>query len=460
MKPPSSHLDVPTVDELKVPSGRFSRFVELSRAAGSMMASGAMESVKRLSDRAGEGELPHVLLTGKSARLLAKRLSRLRGAAMKVGQMLSLEGDNLLPAEFAQALEILRSSAHRMPDAQVVQMLREEYGNGYDERFLEFDFTPIASASIGQVHRAVTHEGREIVLKIQYPGVSESIESDVDNLRSLLALTRLVPSSVDLVVFAEEVKKELRQEVDYEREQEMLLRYRAHIGGDERFLLPEPIRAHSRSRILAMERLFCVPLLHWAQEAPQEERDQVGTHLFELLLRELLEFRFSQTDPNPANFQYDVESKRVVLLDFGAAREVSQEVSYVYRSAFEGLLHRDASILRKVVSDLGVHNPELPEATELIVELALESAEAFDEETYDFAATDLQKRLNERGRKMARYHGRLNSPPAQYLFFQRKLTGTFLLCRQIEARVPCRALVESILRGTRQSEPSTRERLG
>ncbi len=431
--------------QLKVPSGRLSRFLELSRAAGSMMAQGAVESVRRMSDKAGEADLPHVLLTGESARLLAKRLSRLRGAAMKVGQMLSLEGDNLLPAEFARALEILRSSAHRMPDAQVRQMLRGAYGPEYADRFAEFDFEPIASASIGQVHRAKSHQGDELVLKIQYPGVSESIDSDVDNLKSLLALTRLVPKSVDIDAFAEEVKSELRKEVDYEHELEMLQTYRSKVADDDRFRLPRPHAEHSTRHILAMERLWATPLLQWAETASQEQRDRAGSDLFDLLLVELLHYRFSQTDPNPANYQYDASTDQIVLLDFGAARAVSLDVSSIYRLAFSALLARDPKLVREVVVALGVDNPEVPEATELIVELALESAEAFDGDLYDFAASDLQQRLNLRGREMVRYRGQLKTPPPEYIFFQRKLTGTFLICRQLRARVPCRRLVEERL---------------
>ena len=437
-----------------MPSGRVSRFFELSRAATSMMAAGAKESVRRLSDKASEAQLPHVLLTGESARLLAQRLSRLRGAAMKVGQMLSLEGDNLLPAEFARALEILRSSAHRMPDEQVIQMLNDQYGAGWSERFQTFDFEPIAAASIGQVHRAVTREGQEIVLKIQYPGVSESIESDVDNLRSLISLTRLVPSSVDLDAFTKEVKNELRNEVDYERELRMLQIYSKKVAGDSRFSVPRAVVEHSTSRILAMERVFSTPLLDWAKDASSEQRDRVGSHLFDLLLKELLEFGFSQTDPNPANYQYDTLTDQIVLLDFGAARTVDPEVASIYRLAFLGLLNRDADLIRQVIQALGVDNPEVPEATALIIELALEAAEAFDGETYDFRASDLQKRLNVRGREMVRYQSKLKTPPPEYLFFQRKLTGTFLICRQLGAKVPCRGLVEAALGLASRREPA------
>jgi predicted unusual protein kinase regulating ubiquinone biosynthesis (AarF/ABC1/UbiB family) len=364
---------------------------------------------------------------------------------MKVGQMLSLEGENLLPAEFAQALDVLRSSAHRMPDAQLRGMLESEYGANPLQRFESFEWEPLAAASIGQVHAARALSGEDLVLKIQYPGVRESIESDVDNLRSLLRLSRLVPKDVDLDDFVGELKRELHREVDYGRELEQLVKYRVHLLDDERFALPTPWPEHSTSRILAMERMFAEPLLTWAESATPDARDRVGARLYELLLRELFVFGLSQTDPNPANFQIQPANERLVLLDFGATRTVAPDVAALYRLAFEGLMERNRNKLIDVVVALGVHRDDVPEATEIIVNMSLEAAEAFDGPNYDFRASDLQKRINVHSLKLIKFHGKLGTPPPEYVFFQRKLTGTFLLGRKLGARVPCRALTEAVL---------------
>src|SRR5690554_1238720 len=180
----------------RVPSGRLNRLLQLGTTSARMAAGGLVEKGRRLKERA-EQELPHALLTADNAKLLAERLARLRGAAMKVGQMLSLEGDSMLPKEFAKALEVLRSSAHTMPEAQVRGVLASQYGPQWHDLFSTFEMTPMASASIGQVHRAVARDGRQLAVKLQYPGVAESIDSDVDNLRALLRVARLVPSEVD-----------------------------------------------------------------------------------------------------------------------------------------------------------------------------------------------------------------------------------------------------------------------
>jgi predicted unusual protein kinase regulating ubiquinone biosynthesis (AarF/ABC1/UbiB family) len=408
-----------------------------------MAAGGLAEKTKRLRERA-EQELPHVLLTVDNARLLAERLARLRGAAMKVGQMLSMEGDSMLPKEFAKALEVLRSSAHTMPEDQVRQVLADQYGAGWADLFQTFELTPMASASIGQVHRAVARDGRQLVVKLQYPGVAESIDSDVDNLRSLLRLARLVPGDLDLDALSDEVKSELRKEVDYERELASLCAYRERLGSQAGFRLPAPHADLSRSRALALDLAPGVPLLDWAADAPRALRDDLGRRLLELLTRELFAMGLMQTDPNPANYLYHAAGDELVLLDFGATREVPPEVAELYRMAFRGIATRDSAALYEVLERLGIGGGNgAQEASDLLVRIALEASEVLGANGYDFAASDLPDRLQSLGRELSRFRTQLRPPPPAYLFFQRKLGGTFLLCRQLGARVDCRAVLEA-----------------
>lgn len=427
----------------RVPSGRLNRFLQLSSTATRMAAGGLAEKTKRLRERA-EQELPHVLLTVENARLLAERLARLRGAAMKVGQMLSMEGDSMLPKEFAKALEVLRSSAHTMPEDQVRQVLVDQYGADWADLFQDFRLTPMASASIGQVHRAVAKDGREVVIKLQYPGVAESIDSDVDNLRSLLRLARLVPGDLDLDALSDEVKAELRKEVDYARELASLCAYRERLGAQPGFRLPAPHPDLSRARALALDLAPGTPLLDWAADAPQDLRDALGRRLLELLTRELFTMGLMQTDPNPANYLYHASADELVLLDFGATREVPADVAALYRAAFRGIARRDTAALRQVLEQLGIGGgDDTKEASDLLVAIALEASEVLGANGYDFAASDLPDRLQALGRELSRYRTQLRPPPPAYLFFQRKLGGTFLLCRQLRARVDCRAVLEA-----------------
>ncbi|MCL4801961.1 MAG: AarF/ABC1/UbiB kinase family protein, partial [Burkholderiales bacterium] len=149
-----------------VPASRVGRLVGLGLAATELVLGGLIEGL-----RAGGGErgARDALLSVRNAQRLAERLAHLRGAAMKLGQLLSLEGDDLLPPEFARALAILRAGANAMPPAQLRRVLAREYGRGWERRLACFDFEPIAADPIGQGHRARAADGRELAIKIQYP---------------------------------------------------------------------------------------------------------------------------------------------------------------------------------------------------------------------------------------------------------------------------------------------------
>lgn len=421
-----------------VPRGRLSRLLQLGATASRMAAGGALEQGRRLARRAEE-QLPSALLNAANARLLAQRLAHLRGAAMKVGQMLSLEGDGLLPPEFAQALEVLRSGARHMPEGQVRQVLEEAYGPGWPERFAEFDFEPMAAASIGQVHRARAADGRELAVKLQYPGVAESIESDVDNLVALVKLTRLAPAGVDLAAFAHAVKAQLREEVDYACELSKLQQYAQHATRLSGVRLPAAYPDLSTPRVLSMQRLHAPALLVWARTAPQAERDAVGAKLLRLLLCELFDFGFMQTDPNPANYLYDSETESILLLDFGAAQPVPEGVSQNYRLLLTAVASEDRGRILEALAALGLVHPGLSSpAIEVLLDCAQLVSEALSRDApYDFVASNLAERLHSTVDRLRPFRDELRPPPPAYLFFQRKLAGTFLLERALRARVNC-----------------------
>jgi predicted unusual protein kinase regulating ubiquinone biosynthesis (AarF/ABC1/UbiB family) len=197
----------------RVPTSRLGRLFRFGLIAGELAVGGLVEGMRRLGGT-GSADAVSAFLNARNARKLAESLSHLRGAAMKVGQLLSLQGEDLLPPEFVEALAILRAGANPMPVAQLRRLLGREYGRGWTRYFAEFDFEPIAAASIGQVHRAITVDGRVLALKIQYPGVGHSINSDVDNVAVLLRLVNLLPVDLDVAGLVAEAKRQLHQEAD------------------------------------------------------------------------------------------------------------------------------------------------------------------------------------------------------------------------------------------------------
>jgi predicted unusual protein kinase regulating ubiquinone biosynthesis (AarF/ABC1/UbiB family) len=414
--------------------------------AGEVAVGGLVERARRLADSGAA--TTSSFLTQSNARRFARRLSQLRGAAMKLGQLLSMEGDDFLPPEVADALSILRSDADAMPREQLERCLVAEYGSDWQSRFREFDFEPVAAASIGQVHAATAADGRDLALKIQYPGVAESVEADVDNLASALRLARLLPTDLDLRGVLAEAKAQLRDEADYLGEADRLRRYGACLASQEGVVVPRVHDDLTTRRALAMDRLRGVPLEDLCgPEHPQALRDRVGTLLYRLLFRELFEFRFVQSDPNFANYFWLADEEHVGLLDMGATRDVSRRISDYYRTLFRAGAQHDAKALREAALAIGFFEPgERSDRVEGLLELLQMGCEPLAAKgTYDFGATDLPARMRELSADLAFRRGFLQPPPPETLFLHRKLGGTFLLCARLRARVAVgELLAESI----------------
>ena len=321
-----------------VPSSRLARLAGFGRLAGgiagSVIGGGAREVFK-----GQRPDLPSLLLTPANARRLADELARLRGAAMKLGQLISMDGGEVLPRELADIFARLRSEADPMPPKQLEQALAAGWGPGWQAMFQRFDMEPIAAASIGQVHRAVALDGRDLAIKVQYPGVAASIGADVDNVAALVKLSGLVPAGFAIDPLLAEAKRQLHEEADYAREGRMLAQYGALAAAWPDVVVPGLAADLSRPTILAMEYVRGVAIDKTAA-LPQAERDRLMTLMLRILMAELFDWRVMQTDPNFANYRYDLNTGKLVLLDFGAARGVPAAVSDGYRALLaSGLPH-------------------------------------------------------------------------------------------------------------------------
>lgn len=192
---------------IAVPQGRAHRLLHLGRAVGEMAAGAAAEGLQRLA-RGERPSLQQALLTPANALRLAERMSQMRGAVMKLGQLMSMDGQGVLPPQFAELLGGLRERAHTMPATQLAAVMEREYGADWRRRFRRFDFAAVAAASIGQVHRAETHQGEVLALKVQYPGVRASIDSDIANLAWLARTPGLVPAALDLAPLLQRAREQ------------------------------------------------------------------------------------------------------------------------------------------------------------------------------------------------------------------------------------------------------------
>jgi predicted unusual protein kinase regulating ubiquinone biosynthesis (AarF/ABC1/UbiB family) len=444
-----------TGNRTRVPTSRIERFARIGLLTGEFALSGAAESVKRAFG--GSASDDNVFFNTQGAERLAKRLARMRGAAMKIGQMISLFDEELLPKEFAEALAILRDSGDTMPESQVRKSLVTAYGSQWWKKFESFDFEPIAAASIGQVHTGMTKDGKELAIKIQYPGVAESIESDVRNLATALKAARILPVGLDIDGIVDEAQRQLQQESDYLLEADYLRRYKELLGDDPRYCIPDLYDRLCTPRMLAMERLFGVPLEDLAGAGhDQRARDEMGATLFELLFRELFEFGLMQTDPNFSNYLL-IQDGKLGLLDFGSTSVIDNDLAGQYRTLFLALIDQDRDRIKAAIKDIGFLMAE-DSATvrEALIDLfvLIFSPMGF-EGAFDFAEANIMSRTQERAMELAFKHGYMRAPPAHTIFLQRKLDGTVLLCTKIKARVNVKQILKKVLADTAPNAPAS-----
>ena len=429
---------MPPKKGLPVPSGRLARLARFgglaTGIAGGMLAGGARQLASGRRPQLGD-----LLMTPANALRVTQQLSHLRGAAMKLGQLVSMDAGEMLPPELAEILGRLRSDAQPMPERQLHAMLARRWGREWQAQFTAFSPRPVAAASIGQVHRARTRDGRDLAIKIQYPGIAGSIDSDVANVAGLLRLSGLLPARLDIAPLLAEARRQLHEEADYAREGRCLAQFGMLLADAPDFAVPGFHPDLSGPDILAMDWADGVPI----ETVPPDARDRVATLLIDLTLRELFAFGTMQTDPNFANYRYDPVSGRVVLLDFGATRAISDAVAAGYRRLFAAALANDAAATRDAAVAMGLFGPAVIRRHGPAIDAMIATALAVFHTPgpLDFGDTAAIGPLREAGMAIATDRDSWHVPPPEMLFPQRKFGGVYLLASRLKARVDVRALL-------------------
>ncbi|KAI5003494.1 hypothetical protein ZWY2020_030654 [Hordeum vulgare] len=420
--------------ERNVPSTPFTRALGFAGLGAGLAWGGLQESARRVmyGTPVGDGKQSALspFLSDQNAERVALALCRMRGGA-QVGQLLSIQDESLVPPPVLAALDIVRQGADVMPRKQLNSVLDAELGQGWSSRLRSFDYEPLAAASIGQVHRAVLKDGSEVVMKIQYPGVADSIESDIENVRRLLTYTNLIPKGLFLDRAIKVAKQELARECDYFLEASNQKRYKELLSDSEGYYVPEITDELSSKKVLTSEFVPGVPIDKVAVLS-QETRNYVGCKLLELTIKELFVFRFMQTDPNWSNFLYDDSERQFNLIDFGAAREFLKVVACA---------NRDRAGVLEMSRRLGFLTGEEPEVMlDAHVEAAFIVGVPFATPGgHDFRANNITHSVSNLGATMLKY--RLTPPPDEVYSLHRKLSGAFLACIKIGAVVPCREML-------------------
>ena len=276
-------------------------------------------------------DLKSALISKKNVTATVDTLKNLRGAAMKFGQLLSLDETVILSPDLAAIFAQLQSSGYSMTPSQLKKVLNQNWGDDWLKHFKHFDVRPFAAASIGQVHRALLKSGEVVAIKVQFPGVKQSIDSDLATLKFIMKTSGTLPAKFPLDYYIAKCGDLLKRETNYELEAENINLFSGFLNGSKVIHVPKVYNKLSTDQTLTMSFLEGRELSN-IMNFDQSVRDEISLHLIQLLFNEIFNFRMVQTDPNLANFLLSEGGKSLCILDFGACSQVSEETCLLYTS--------------------------------------------------------------------------------------------------------------------------------
>ena len=421
--------------------GRSSKLVSLAAGLARHELSGRLErAFTRGEELVKQAQALKVQV--EQAKEIVESLGQLKGAAMKAGQLLSMELRDVLPPEVISVLSQLQASGSTVDFASIRSVLEEELGA---ERLAQLDIRPepLASASIGQVHRATWRAPgeppREVVLKVQFRGIADTIESDLALLERVARLFLAAQlRHFDVAGVFAEMREVLLLETDYLHEAQVLGRYREKAHQVPGLRVPEVHHALCSRRVLCLSFEQGLTLDAFLATGPsQEARNRVAAQVLDLYFREFFDWGLVQTDANFANFLFRPGQGELVLLDFGATREYPAEFREKYRALLTASLRFDRKAALSAAEALGLILPEEPDSAREALHGLLETVlRVFQpgEQPVDFRDPRIVKDSSARLRA---YYEALtcSPPPAQLLFLHRKLGGVYTLGRALGARL-------------------------
>lgn len=445
---------------LKLKTGAFDRNFAMARmgvVAGTQMAGHSVRNLFRSKQARAASDRKFYVA---QAEYLADELGRLKGSVMKVGQMLSVYGQYFMPPEVIEVLQSLQDDSPPVAWEDLEPVVIERLGR---KRLAELDIDPepLAAASLGQVHRARRRaDGRELCIKIQYPGVAEAINSDINTLTRLVRLARLVPQGVELNSVMHEVREMIYREVDYVHELRMTREYAEHLAQDDRFVVPEVFPEYSTDRLLVTSYELGVHVRSKAVASlPQARRDRLGQNALELFFAEFFDWGRVQTDPHFGNYRVRLSADgqdQLVLLDFGAVREFEPAFRQSYLDIVTGAYRGDADKVIDGAVGIGLLRPDSPQSVfDNFADVGFLMVEPFSEHpparlvnedgAYRWGDSDLPWRVST-ALSRAAISRWFRIPPREIVFLHRRLGGVFVLLTVLDAELHGRPLLEKNLK--------------
>jgi predicted unusual protein kinase regulating ubiquinone biosynthesis (AarF/ABC1/UbiB family) len=428
-------------DDDHVPSGRLKRLSRIAyltaRTTGDLLASQARRKLGKGAEAPDE-------LKKAGERILAT-LGELKGAALKLGQALAMDPDALPEEARSVVARLLSQAPQRMDFATVAQVVESELGKHPDQLFRSFEREPMAAASLGQVHAAVLHDGTDVVVKIQYPGVDKALENDLKNAAVLVRGFALTGETLDGRMYYDELRASLLRELDYNEEAAQASDYAKAAARCPELVVPKPVTELSSRRVLCLTRLRGPSLLELVESKPSpEEAFRVARLMVLAIWGPFYAARLIHADPHPGNFLV-LPDGRLGVLDFGATKVLSEQFAGVYRQLLEtnaaGKAHPNVGPLLQKAGFRFLTDED--EAFDYMQKVADVVQRPILQETFDFGDDGLIQDV----RKIFHSDPRVGlaiKPPPEALMFYRSAAGLAQDLRLLKARGPFRAVLQEI----------------
>lgn len=426
-------------------TSRSGRFLKLAGMTASVAGQYAGQRARKLFGNEDD-EAARSASYGKMADQITDTLGELKGAVMKVGQIASQTQD-FLPKEFSDALQRLQKEAPPMPFEVITDQIESELGKPIPELFEYLQEKPYAAASIGQVHRARLLDGTDVIVKVQYPGVDESCDSDLKQLRLALklgGLLKMPKESVDQLFG--EIRERLKEELDYDNEARNIRQFRAFHKDDPWVLIPNVVDSHSSRRVLTLE---LVEGDHVSEVTPerysQDTINDIGHRIFTTMADQLFRFQCIHGDPHAGNFAYRPDGT-IILYDFGCVKKLKPEIVEAYRKALVAALKEDYQALDRHLIDLGARVESKPAIDEAYYAMWRDILiRPFDSpHPYDFAESEIHKDVAAKTSTVFKYLDYFK-PPVESIFIDRMIAGHYWMLKRLGVQAAFRSELERYL---------------
>jgi predicted unusual protein kinase regulating ubiquinone biosynthesis (AarF/ABC1/UbiB family) len=427
-------------DEAKIPKGRLRRSAKLGSIIGAQGAryAGTKAANVARSEEQGKERLEERHL--ETAMKMVGALGQMKGAAMKLGQFASFIDTEFIPEEYREIyqeqLGKLRSEAPAMPWEQVVKVLEEEYdGEPLSEYFAEIEHEAFAAASIGQVHRAELLDGRQVAVKIQYPGIAEAMEADLRNAGTIVRLAKAIAPGLDAKAIAEEIRERMMEELDYEYEAQNQRTFSRAYREHPFIYVPEVVTRISRRRVLVTEFVEGIGF-DAIKELPHEERSRFGEIVFRGSFGSIYHLQHFNADPHPGNYILMADG-RVAFLDFGMTKKLDREQILLEQRAFDAASRDDPDAFRAALHELGfVKNPSKLDAERLLEHMHAIGGWYVEDREVEIDARIVMKIIEATNDPRSEYFDlmRRESIPADELMGRRMEIGVVAVLGQLRAK--------------------------